>query len=304
MRMHHTAGSGRALGPRPGWSAPRLLAGRSRGGRIAGALLVLVAALTDTIVFKNTLGLVLLQSETLTWLMAAGATSMALVVAAQLGISLAIFRRGERDGLRLAVVMTAVVWTGLGLAMFLIRWLGTGAGTSSGTFSSLASSPHHTPLVALFFTAIYFISGACTIFGAERLYNPEYFAYVRLAKQYRRQAQKAAEAEATVDRARFAVDHHEGELYREDHRRQAAIAERQALGAEAANYARILMAVMLHDPAKTGLTETGPVPGPAVAFSRTFEIVEPEPRPDSDEDEPGEKWQPASPTPRALRFPS
>jgi hypothetical protein len=43
-------------------------------------------------------------------------------------------------------------------------------------------------------------------------------------------------------------------------RRQAAIAERQALGAEAANYARILMAAMLKNPAQTGLTETGPTP--------------------------------------------
>jgi hypothetical protein len=227
-------------------------------------------------VFKNTLGLVLLQSETLTWLVAAGVTSMALVAAAQLGIFLAVCRRGERNGLRLAVVMTAVTWTGLGLAMFLVRWLGTGAGTSSGTFSSLASSLHHTPLVALFFTAIYFISGACTIFEAERLYNPEYFAYVRLAKQYRRQVQKVAEAEATVERARAAVDHHDGEMSREDHRRQAAIADRHALGAEAANYARILMAAMMRDPAKTGLTETGPAPRPAVAFSRAFEIAEPE----------------------------
>ena len=63
-----------------------------------------------------------------------------------------------------------------------------------------------------------------------------------------------------MERARAAVDHHDGELDREDHRRKAAIAERQALGAEAANYARLLMAGMLRDPAKTGLTETGPTP--------------------------------------------
>ena len=114
--------------------------------------------------------------------------------------------------------------------------------------------------MALFFAAIYLVSGACTIFEAERLYNPEYFAYVRLGKQHRQQGAKVAKAEATVERARAAVDHHDGELDREDHRRLAAIAERQALGAEAANYARILMAGMMRDPAKTGMTETGPVP--------------------------------------------
>jgi len=48
--------------------------------------------------------------------------------------------------------------------------------------------------------------------------------------------------------------------YREDHRCPAAIAERQALGAEAANYARLLMAGTLKNPAQTGLTGIGPTP--------------------------------------------
>jgi hypothetical protein len=252
----------RPMGPRPDWSAPHLLAGRGRAGLIAAGLLIGAGALTDTLAFKNTLELALPQvSGTLAWAMAAGATSMALVAAAILGVSLATHRRtrGHR-GTKLPMTSTAVVWVGMGLAMFLVRWLDTGASTPADTFGGAAPSGHPTPLVALFFAAIYFVSGACTIFETERLYNPDYFAFCRLGKQYRQQAQKAAEAEATVERARAAVDHHDGELDREDHRRKAAIAERQALGAEAANYARLLMAAMLRDPAKTGLTETGPVP--------------------------------------------
>ncbi|MGH3219395.1 MAG: hypothetical protein ACRDPY_11915 [Streptosporangiaceae bacterium] len=260
MMTHPTPG--KTMGPRPDWTAPHLLAGRGRAGLIAAGLLILAGALTDTLAFKNTLELALPQvSGPLAWAMATGATSMALVAAAVLGISLAVHRRtrGHR-GTRLPMNFTGAVWVGLGLAMFLVRWLDTGASTPSSTFGSTASSAHPTPLVALFFAAIYLISGACTIFEAERLYNPEYFAYVRLAKQYKKQAQTVAEAEATVERARAAVDHHDGELDREDYRRQAAITERQALGAAAANYARLLMAAMLHDPAKTGLTETGPIP--------------------------------------------
>lgn len=259
MMTHPAPGT---MGPRPDWTAPHLLAGRGRAGLIAAGMLILAGALTDTLAFKNTLELALPQvSGPLAWAMATGATSMALVAAAVLGISLAIHRRtrGHR-GTRLPMNFTGGVWVGLGLAMFLVRWLDTSASTPSGTFGSTVSSTHPTPLVALFFAAIYLISGACTIFEAERLYNPEYFAYVRLAKQYKQQAQKVAEVEATVERARAAVDHHDGELDREDYRRQAAIAERQALGAEAANYARLLMAAMLQDPAKTGLTETGPIP--------------------------------------------
>ncbi len=257
-----TSRQGSALRPQPDWTAPHLLAGLGLGGLIAGGLLVLAGALTDTLAFKNTLELALPQeSVTVAWVMAVGATSIALVIAATLGICIAIDRRtrGHR-GTKLAPRLVAAIWLSLGLAMFLVRWLDTSASAPSDTFGSQAPSGHPTPLVALLFAAIYLISGACTALEAERLYNPEYFAYVRLGKQYRRQAHKAAEAEATVERARAALDHHDGELDREDHRRQAAIAERQALGAEAANYARILMAAVLQDPGKTGLTETGPVP--------------------------------------------
>ena len=116
------------------------------------------------------------------------------------------------------------------------------------------------------------------MFQSEKLYNPKYFTYRRLAKQYSMQVQKAAEAEANLDRARSALDHHDSELGREDHRRLAAIADRKALGAEAANYARILMAAMLRDPAMTGLTETGPVPEPMSAVaSKAYEAAGQEP---------------------------
>ena len=71
-----------------------------------------------------------------------------------------------------------------------------------------------------------------------------------------------AKAEGDKDRAEAALELHEGEQQREDQRRIAAIADRKALAAEAANYARILMAAMLQDPAKTGITKTGPVPKP------------------------------------------
>ncbi len=273
----------RPMGPRPDWTAPHLLAGRGRAALITAGLLIGAGALTDTLAFKNTLELALPQvSGPLAWAMATGATSMALIAAAVLGISLATHRRtrGHR-GTRLPMAVTTTIWLGLGLAMFLVRWLDTGASTPSDTFGSPAPSAHPTPLVALFFLAIYLISGGCTIFEAERLYNPEYFAYMRLTKRLHQQEQKVAEAQATVERARAAVDHHDGELDREDHRRQAAITERQALGAEAANYARLLMAKMLQDPAKTPLTETGPTPQLPPPPDNPQATVEPGDEPDA-----------------------
>lgn len=184
---------------------------------------------------------------------------MALVAATSLGVSLANLNHGEAAANRAAARATGLVWASLGLAMFLVRWLDASS-SSSFCFSGgcAVSGPRYPVLVALFFAAIYAISGACTIVEAERLYNPAYFAYRRLGRMLRRQAKVAARASGETDRARSAVDHHSGEFDREDHRRSVAIAERKALGAEAANYARILMAGLMQDPSKTHVTETGP----------------------------------------------
>ena len=46
----------------------------------------------------------------------------------------------------------------------------------------------------------------------------------------------------------------------------------EALGAEAANYARIVMAAMMADPAKTSITETGADSPSAIAVSEITEI--------------------------------
>lgn len=261
------AGPGQAA--RPDWSAPHLVAGRSIWLLLVGAVLILVGALADTIAFHNTLELVLTtEPEDAAWAMAGGTTSMALVAAASLGGARAVHHRGRflpprHRPSRLPLRLASVVWLGLGLAMFVIRWLGQNSNGNlslSLTGSSAAGQPQHTLWQAIFFAAIYLVSGTCTLLESERVYNPEYFAFRRLRKQYHKQSQRVAKVEAAKDRSEAGLDQHDGELQREDQRRVAAVADRQALGAEAANYARVLMAGMMHDPAKTGITETGPVP--------------------------------------------
>jgi hypothetical protein len=226
---------------------------------IVVAVLIAVGAIADTVAFKSTLDLLLREREILSWLMAIGATTMGLVSAARLGIAFALRRRHDTLYTTFAVIAAAAVWLGLGGAMFLVRWL-HGVFTAPAFGSVLLPHSQSPILTALFFAGIYLISGACTMFEAEQLYNPEYSAYKRFAKQYRQQVSRTADAEATLDRARSAVDHHDGEFDREDHRRIAALMARKALGAEAANYARVLMAVQMRDPAKTPITETGPIP--------------------------------------------
>jgi hypothetical protein len=229
--------------------ADRAIGTRSGNSLAFGVLLALAAVLAVTVAFRNTLALALPPLPgILAWLTATGATCLALAAAASIGISLAIGRQVGRIRSWLATALITVAWVGLGLAMVLIPLLGTGT--------------HYSPVAALFSGATYLISGACAIFLSEQLYDTGYFAFRRLAKRYNDQVKLVTKAEADKDRAEAALELYDGDLQREDQRRIAAIADRKALAAEAANYARILMAAMLQDPAKTGLTKTGPAPQP------------------------------------------
>lgn len=262
--------------------AERGVGGRGRTVLAVGGLLVLAGALAVTVAFRYTLTLAFpALSGILAWLTAAGATCLSLAAAANAGISLAIRRQAEHGGSGPTMALTTLGWAGLGLAIVLIPLLGTGA--------------LFTPLAALLSGAIYLASGGCTVFQAERLYISAYFAFRQLARQYRKQVLKAARAQAIADRAAAALEDHSTELNREDERREALIASRKALGAEAANYARFLMAVMPQRPAIVALakTGTGPEPMPAAA-AKAYEIAARE----SDFD-PGEAGRPTSRTPRA-----
>ncbi|MGW5718974.1 hypothetical protein ACWEVP_22570 [Amycolatopsis sp. NPDC003865] len=249
-----------------GWAAPELLAGRGSLGLLAAGLLILVGALTDTAAFKAVLDLLLNEAEVFSWLMALGATALALMAAATAGVALAGLRHG-RTGVVPAIVVLTIAWLALGVVLLVVRWhsaeltgsaLGFGAG--AGPDAAKVERGHY---AAWFFFALYLVSGLCTAFEAERLYNPVYFAHRRFVKQTAQQSAEVARLDALKVRADSVVDQCVGEFDREDERMTAAIRERQALGAELANYARHLMAVHMQDPAKTGVTETGPVPLPS-----------------------------------------
>ena len=248
------------------WAAPHLIAGRGKAADALAVVLILVGAVTDTLAFRNTLEL-LMPTETSQrsiLFMALGATAMALIAAAFLGIAYATYRRDRPGSSRLLMKFAAAAWFGLGIMMLLVRAFTQTPSSepSGGTLGAPPSSgsPASSLLTAGFFFSIYVISGAGTVFEAERHYNPVYSAYVRLGKLLRKQEAVVVSLEAQLERARAVADMLAGDLDREDHRKRAAILERQAFGAEAANMARVLMAAILKDPAKTGLTETGPVP--------------------------------------------
>lgn len=235
--------------------------GGGRASHVVAAVLILIGAGTDMLAFRNTLSIALPteKNELVITLMAVGASALGLVAAAAVGILYAAQRRGQ-DSNKLLAICCLLAWGGLGVMMLLARWhTPTGDSSGSGIFSG--GSPGGSPgLIAGLFCTLYCVSGVGTVAEAQRAYHPELSALRRLGKLIRKQRQEIIRLEGELVRARAAIDQLDGDLDREDHRRQAALRERQALGAELANFARVTMAAMLADPSKTGLTETGPEP--------------------------------------------
>jgi len=250
-----------------GWADPNLLVGRGLAGTVLVALMILIGSFTDTIAFKSTLDLLLRAPEWQSWAMAIGATLLALVAAGNLGATLTASRRRDPDASRPQMVASALTWLGLGAALVYVRWTSADVPAVLSGFTGVTSTQvqqlHQAHASAFFFGALYLISGLGTALEVARRTNPA-------ARALRRGDAACARQERIVDllvgeatRARHAMDHHGGEFDRDLARRDSARADRQALGAEAANYARVLMAQLMHDPRRTGVTDTGPLPLPA-----------------------------------------
>ncbi|MGV9676686.1 hypothetical protein ACWDSJ_15525 [Nocardia sp. NPDC003482] len=223
-----------------------------------------LGSMADLLAFKTVVDLLLGADEWISWGIAAGVTGLALTAATLMGPRIDEVRHGNRAA-RLYAILAAVVWALLGIMLVVVRWSSprpTGSGLDSGVdtitlAAEVASREAH--LGALFFGCLYLISGVGAALVAIRLANPVHRARADL----RRQEARLTRARGHAERAQVALAHHSGEFERDLARRNQARADRQALGAEAAHYARVLMAQYMKDPRKTGVTESGPLPGPA-----------------------------------------
>lgn len=248
-----------------GWASPDLLAGWPVLSVTLAVGAILVGSFADTIAFKTALDLLLHAAEWQSWVMAVGATLLALVAAAHLGMEGKAYRRGDQDASGLQVIACLLVWVLLGATLVYVRWTTPFAPSGTGGFGATAAAQDGLRLAhagAVFFGALYLISGVGMALVATRLTNPAYRALRRSEAACERQEAVVARLRGEADRARNSVAHHSGEYDRDLARRDSARAERQALGADAANYARVLMAQLMRDPRKTGVTDRGPVPGP------------------------------------------
>ncbi len=248
---------------RTGRADPHLLSGRGTLFLLVSIGMVLCVTFADSFAFKAAVDVLLRLPEWQSWVIALGAALGAVVIAIHFGTEHASLRAGDHDASMLHVIGTGAAWVGLGAALWYVRWTspesrgGSGGGFSSGPTPQQAVHQAHAS--AFFFLALYLASGWGAAVIAAKLSNPAYQAYHRAEALYVKAAATYARAKGMVERATSAVTLHSGEFDRESSRRDAAIAERKALGAEAANYARVLIAQLKKDPRITDITETGPV---------------------------------------------
>ncbi|MGW5230428.1 hypothetical protein ACWEP5_36540 [Nocardia niigatensis] len=220
-----------------------------------------VGSLGDLLAFKNVVDLLLRGFGWQSWLLAASVTAFALTAAYWMGEQLGEFERGHR-GARWGAGGAAAVWVFLGAMVVMVRWSSVTSMAASTGFAGTAAAENavrQAHLGAALFGGLYLISGVTAALLARRLTHP-----LRRARgALRRQELVVTRARGHAERAHAVLAHHSGEFERDLARHNQARADRQALGAEAANYARVLMAQHMQDPRKTGVTESGPRPVPA-----------------------------------------
>lgn len=234
--------------------------------------LVAIGAFTDTTGFRGLLLHLLPDANgAVTWVISSGATSLALLLAWNVGVQLHNRRHAVKAGRPWRIWLLVVVWLVLGAALFYVRWHGvqidptSAGGDASSSFGAGEGGPtpasvSYAHLSAIFYAAVYLASGICTIVEAELVYNPAYFAFIRASKALELQEDRTTAAVGYVTYSANLIEQCLSDVDANDALRRAAIKDRQAFGAELAHHARELMAAHLRDPAKTNLTDSGPVP--------------------------------------------
>ncbi|WKG13557.1 hypothetical protein QX204_34290 (plasmid) [Nocardia sp. PE-7] len=227
-------------------------------------MILVLGGFADLIAFKHALDLLLGGYALESWVMAACTTVLSLIAAAAMGQSMMEVARGIRRAW-VSAAAAFVVWLAFGAAMVSVRWNIVSSNAVESGFGGATASLDVTRahLSALFFGCLYLISGVGVALVTARLTDPFPRSFRRAHSAVAGQEEAVRQARGLVERATHVVSHHAGEFDRDLARRNQARADRQALGAEAANYARVLMAQRMQDPRKTAVTESGPLPAPA-----------------------------------------
>lgn len=216
-------------------------------------VLLIVCVVGDVVAFSSVMQMAATTLGKLSWYLA---VAFAFASTALMFFAGAIWRKwvaGETDRGRLVSTTLTLGWLAMGSAAFLIRW--RGASTDAGQQTLGGTDPGAVFDGALFgalvFAGLFLATGMLAWYSGYRSTNPRVRAW-NVACGKRRYWEKRAAV--TGRELRAAVNlraHHQEDLARVAHKRDEALAVRQAWADELREYSRYLMAVHQGDPAAT-----------------------------------------------------
>lgn len=245
------------------WADPAVLASTLQAYLSAlGLRLVLLAvfAFADLVFIKGTLDLVLNEQEFVSWSIAIMLTVGSIAIMINAGF-LSLKAQAEGHGRAGAIALVAA-WALLGTALVVMRfngaeWTST-ALAAEGQFGAVDETAKHQGL-ALLLGLIYISSGALAFFDGRHI-NPIAIAYLRLKARNERLTDEIIAQRGVVAKNIEDLERAKGILQQVPDGRKAAEQRLRFRAQELTALARVRTAVLLGDPASTGVTEIEPHP--------------------------------------------
>ncbi|MFG3557840.1 hypothetical protein ACGGAQ_26010 [Micromonospora sp. NPDC047557] len=238
----------------------------SRLANVAESVALLLAAGADVAAFYSALADGLNAPTYLLFLLVAGFTAVALLLAHGSGRIFRDLDQGAPGARRLALSVCLVGWALLGVAAFLARLLlaEEASGGSFGTPTSAQTDSGAVLVMAILFLALYLATGAAAALVAYWNHNSLSHAYARSIRTLARARKVAAKQLEAHEKALSPHRQRYNEWFRTEAAHAAANAKRLALAEELKQLARQRMAAAAQDPATTeGLFDGQRYPDPS-----------------------------------------
>ncbi|MEO3860750.1 hypothetical protein [Acrocarpospora sp. B8E8] len=250
-----------------GYEDPALLAGHSKA-TLRYLIALFLAALADLGQFLPVVERA--QPELTNWqagILVTGFIAMALFVTHMSGVLFREVKARNPIARRMAAYFCLMAWAGLGLTAFLVRlWVPQTAGSSPLLLDTTLTtdSDHDTAFAsAVFFLALYLVTGVVAIIGAYLTHNPlraDARETLRARRKRTREAASSAASLALANEQMLAIGTQQAAslaIY------EQALESRRAYGRQLKELAKLLVAIRAQDPVVTGsLFQNRPPTGP------------------------------------------
>jgi hypothetical protein len=241
----------------PGHSDPTLIAGRPKIVYLHIIALCLAAG-ADIGAFFQIVELVLpQQSPLLVLIVVLGFTGTVLYVAHACGVLFRDRRAGARWVSRIMLLVCVLIWLGLGAAALEVRLHVLATSSGQVVIGLGATQPSSGPSAstryeaAILFFALYTATGLVAGVGAYLSHNPLRDSYAAATRAYRKASEQLAATAFQAGAAEASCNAHRAELAAAARTLQYAIQARMALAEKLKQFARVLVAQRLKDPAVT-----------------------------------------------------